>query len=51
MDVMTLRQVLMMRDQQQMTDSDIEQKLGLAGGVVKRLGKKGVFEEAGMEVG
>jgi hypothetical protein len=51
LDVMTVRQVLMMRDEKHMTDTDIEQKLGLANGVVKRLGKKGVVAEASMGVG
>jgi len=51
LDVMTVRQVLMMRDEKHITDTDIEQKLGLANGVVKRLGKKGVVEEASMGVG
>lgn len=41
----------MMRDEKHITDTDIEQKLGLANGVVKRLGKKGVVEEASMGVG
>lgn len=50
LDIMTVRQVLMMRDEKHMTDSNIEQKLGLAGGVVKRLGTKGVVAEAGMGV-
>ena len=51
LDVMTVRQVLMMRDEKNMTEAEIEQKLGLAGGVVKRLGKKGVVSEVGMGVG
>jgi len=51
LDVMTVRQVLMMRDDKHMNDADIEQKLGLAGGVVKRLGEKAVVAEVGMGIG
>lgn len=45
LDVMTVRQILMMRDEKKMADADIEQKLNLASGIVKRLGNKGVISE------
>ena len=51
LDVMTVRQVLMMRDEKRMAEAEIEQKLGLASGVVRRLGAKGVVGEVGMGVG
>ena len=51
LDIITVRQVLMMRDEKHMAEADIEQKLGLEDGVVKRLGKKGVVAEVGMGIG
>ena len=41
----------MMRDEKHMAEADIEQKLGLEDGVVKRLGRKGVVAEVGMGIG
>lgn len=48
LDVMTIRQILMFRDDKKMTNADIEKKLGIAAGTVGKLGHKGVFGEAGM---
>lgn len=42
LDVVTLRQVLVMRDERGLEAADIEQKLGLREGVVARLGRRGV---------
>ena len=42
LDVITIRQVLSLRDDRGMGAGDIEKKLGLATGVVERLGGKGV---------
>jgi hypothetical protein len=42
LDVNTLRQVLVMRDDKRMGERDIEKTLGLAGGVVRALGQKGI---------
>lgn len=38
----TVRQVLVMRDDKGMGEGDIEKSLGLAGGVVRALGPKGI---------
>lgn len=48
LDVMTIRQILMFRDEKKMSNADIENKLGLAAGTVKKLGRKGIVGEAGM---
>lgn len=42
LDVGTIRQVLAMRDEKGKSDTDIEKSLGLAGGVVRALGRRGV---------
>ena len=42
MDVNTIRQVLVMRDEKGMGEADIEKTLGLVGGVVRALGQRGV---------
>ena len=42
---MTLRQLLVMRDEKRMSHTEIEKKLGLASGVVGKLGPKGVVGE------
>lgn len=42
LDVNTLRQVLVMRDDKGMGERDIERTLGLAEGVVRALGQKGI---------
>jgi hypothetical protein len=47
LDVVQLRQVLMMRDQRKMGADEIEGRLGLKPGVVARLGKRGIVSEAG----
>lgn len=43
MDVSTIRQVIVMRDEKGMGESEIEKSLGLAGGVVGALGQKGII--------
>lgn len=42
LDVVTLRQVLLMRDERNMPAGRIEEELGLAKGVLAKLGRKGV---------
>ena len=42
LDVSTIRQVLVMRDDKAMGEEQIEKNLGLAKGVVRGLGAKGV---------
>jgi len=42
LDVNTIRQVLVMRDEKGMGEGDIEKSLGLAGGVVRALGHRGI---------
>ncbi|KAF2103002.1 hypothetical protein NA57DRAFT_71985 [Rhizodiscina lignyota] len=43
LDVVTLRQILQLRDDRGMSADDIEQRMGLKKGVVARLGPKGMF--------
>ena len=43
LDVITIRQILQMRDERGMKAEDIEQRMGLKKGVVARLGPKGIF--------
>ena len=45
LDVSTIRQLLVMRDEKGMGGEEIEKKLGLAQGVVGRLGPRGVVED------
>ena len=47
LDVVTIRQVLIMRDELQKRDTEIERQLGLRSGVVRKLGPKGVVGAAG----
>ena len=42
LDVVTIRQVLMLRDDKRLAAEEIERRLGLKKGVVARLGAKGV---------
>lgn len=42
LDVVTLRQVLVMRDEGGLEGAEIERRLGLRRGVVDRLGRSGV---------
>lgn len=51
LDVMAIRQVLVMRDEKGMREGEIERKMGLAGGVVGRLGGRGVVGEVEMGKG
>ncbi|KAL8995186.1 MAG: hypothetical protein Q9169_005045, partial [Polycauliona sp. 2 TL-2023] len=48
MDVVTIREVLAMRDKRGMGAGEIEGRLGLRRGVVGRLGGRGVISEAGL---
>lgn len=47
LDVVTLRQVLVMRDETRLKAGEIERRLGLERGVVERLGERGVVGIAG----
>ena len=42
LDVSTIREILVLRDEKELPDQEIEKRLGLAKGLVKRLGHKGV---------
>ena len=46
LDVSTIRQLILMRDDKRMGGEEIEKRLGLAHGVVGRLGPKGVIGDA-----
>ncbi|KAL9599099.1 MAG: hypothetical protein Q9219_004057 [cf. Caloplaca sp. 3 TL-2023] len=48
LDVMKIREVLVMRDEKRMPESEIERILGLEKGLVERLGGKEVVREAGL---
>jgi len=48
LDVFTLRRVLVMRDEKGMGAGEIERAIGLAEGVVGRLGERGVVGEVSM---
>ncbi len=48
LDVFTLRKVLVMRDEKGMGAGEIERAIGLAEGVVGRLGERGVVGEVSM---
>ena len=48
LDVMTIRQILMLRDEKRMGGAEIDMKLELAAGTVQRLGRRGVVGEPGM---
>ena len=47
LDVVTIRQVLMMRDEQKKSAEEIERTLGLRKGLVARLGPRGLYSGAG----
>ena len=49
LDVVLIRQALMMRDEKGMADLEIEKKLGLKSGVVARLGRKGTVGDVSIE--
>ena len=51
LDVMTIRQILMFRDEKKLASVEIEKKLGLAAGTVARLGPRGVVAETGLGLG
>lgn len=42
LDVSTIRQLIVLRDEKEMDAEEIEKRLGLANGVVGRLGPRGV---------
>ena len=42
LDVVTVRQLLMLRDERRLEPGEIERRLGLGSGVVGRLGRRGV---------
>ena len=46
LDVLLIRQALMLRDDKGLSDSEIEKRLELKSGVMARLGRKGVVGEA-----
>ena len=50
LDVITIRQILVLRDEKGVPAQEIEKQLGLRNGVVARLGRKGVVKasEGGM---
>ncbi|MCJ1351527.1 MAG: hypothetical protein MMC33_001511 [Icmadophila ericetorum] len=47
LDVVMIRQVLMLRDERGMGEEEIERRLGLKLGVVQKLGRKGVVGDVG----
>ncbi|KAI9794253.1 MAG: hypothetical protein M1816_006179 [Peltula sp. TS41687] len=47
LDIFTIRQVLMLRDEKMVKPEEIERRMGLRPGVVRRLGKKGIVGLAG----
>ena len=47
LDAATLRYILILRDQEKMSVEDIERKLDLKKGVIKRMGMKGLVAVAG----
>ncbi|MCJ1387888.1 hypothetical protein MMC18_000731 [Xylographa bjoerkii] len=49
LDVVLIRQALMMRDEKGMTDTEIEKRLGLKNGVIARLGRKGTVGDVSLE--
>ena len=49
LDVVLIRQALMMRDEKGMADTEIEKTLGLKNGVVARLGRKGTVGDVSVE--
>lgn len=46
LDISTIRQMVVMRDEKRMSGDEIEKSLGLAQCVVRRLGPKGVVGDA-----
>ena len=51
LDVVTIRQILVMRDEKGVGNGEIERTLGLEDGTVRRLGGKGVVADVGLELG
>jgi hypothetical protein len=47
LDVVTIRQILVLRDEKGLGEGEIEERLGLRKGVVGRLGGKGLVEASG----
>ena len=48
LDVMTIRQILMLRDEKAVEAAEIENRLGLKSGIVARLGVKGIVGDTSM---
>ncbi|KAL8827835.1 MAG: hypothetical protein Q9170_006854 [Blastenia crenularia] len=48
LDVVKIREVLVMRDEKRISEEEIERRLGLQKGLVERLGGREVVREAGM---
>ena len=48
LDVVLIRQALMMRDEKGLDDSEVEKRLGLKAGVMVRLGRKGTVGDVAM---
>ena len=51
LDIVTIRQILVMRDEKGLGKEEIERTLSLEEGTVKRLGGKGVVADVGLELG
>jgi len=48
LDVVTIRQILMLRDERNVNEGEIEKRLGLKKGIVAKLGPKGVVGDTNM---
>jgi hypothetical protein len=48
LDVVLIRQALMLRDDKGLDDKEIEKRLELKSGVMARLGRKGIVGDAAM---
>ena len=51
LDVVTIRQVLVMRDERRIEEEEIERRLELEVGTVRRLGPRGIVGDVGLELG
>lgn len=49
LDAVRIREILVSRDQKRMTAEEIEKDMGLAPGVVEKLGPKGVVGDVGAQ--
>lgn len=48
LDVVKIREILVMRDERKVSEGEIERRLGLQRGLVERLGGREVVREAGL---